>query len=127
MPPEKEVASATPELAIRIRLMVGEATVMGPGKIELLGHIRDSGSISEAAKRMAMSYNRAWLHVKIMNESFQEPLVESNRGGATRCGASLTPMGEKVMQAYIAMYEGAEKGRTEGAAQIDETAEGMNG
>lgn len=109
MPSATVPVHASPELAIRVRLMVGSATVMGPGKAELLGHIRDSGSISEAAKRMGMSYNRAWLHVKIMNEAFLEPVVESLRGGANRGGASLTAHGEKVLTAYQQMYEETEK------------------
>jgi molybdenum-dependent DNA-binding transcriptional regulator ModE len=31
-----------------------------------------------------MSYMRAWMLVKIMNDSFREPLVEVDRGGARR-------------------------------------------
>lgn len=89
--------------------MMGSVTVMGPGKAELLGHIRDSGSIAEAAKRMGMSYNRAWLHVKVMNDFFREPVVESLRGGATRGGASLTILGGKVLAAYQEMEAAAEK------------------
>jgi len=71
--------------------------VLGPGKAELLGLVAKTGSISEAARQMDMSYNRAWLHIKMMNEGFQEPLVLSTRGGTTGGGAMLTPTGEKVM------------------------------
>lgn len=94
-------------MTMHLRMMMGDATVLGPGKVELLGHIADTGSIAEAARCMGMSYNRAWLHVKIMNESFQEALVLSNRGGQSRGGASLSPLGEKVCQLYNEMREEA--------------------
>ena len=54
----------------------------------------------EAARRMDMSYNRAWLHVKTMNEGFAEPLVASSRGGNAKGGATLTSTGTKVLALY---------------------------
>lgn len=98
---------AKPRLTLHLRVLHGEVTAIGPGKVELLGHIAETGSIAEAARRMGMSYNRAWLHVKIMNESFKEPLVLSSRGGQARGGASLSPMGEKVKELYDAMRQEA--------------------
>lgn len=91
---------ATPRMALHLRMLLGEVTILGPGKAELLGHIQETGSISEAARRMDMSYQRAWRHVKVMNDLFPSPLVVSSRGGAVRGGASLTELGEKVLKAY---------------------------
>lgn len=71
---------------------------MGPGKAQLLGLIAETGSLSDAVRRMDMSYNRAWLHVKVMNESFAEPLVNSTRGGTGKGGASLTDTGRQVLE-----------------------------
>lgn len=105
--PASDTLDATPRLALHLRVMRGDATVMGPGKIELLGHIAETGSIAEAARRMGMSYNRAWLHVKIMNEAFAEPLVLSTRGGQSRGGASLSPLAEQVRELYAEMREEA--------------------
>jgi molybdate transport system regulatory protein len=98
---------ANPRMTMHLRMVTGDVTVLGPGKVELLGHIADTGSIAEAARCMGMSYNRAWLHVKIMNDSFKEPLVISNRGGQSRGGASLSPLGEKVVKMYNEMREEA--------------------
>jgi molybdate transport system regulatory protein len=78
----------------------GKEIVLGPGKAELLQHIAETGSISEAARLMGMSYNRAWLHVKVMNESFKEPLVHSSRGGHEHGGAALTDAGTRVLELY---------------------------
>ncbi len=90
----------TRRLLPRYRVYAGEQLVLGPGKAELLAHIAETGSISEAARRMDMSYNRAWLHVKTMNEGFAEPLVASSRGGNAKGGATLTSTGTKVLALY---------------------------
>jgi molybdate transport system regulatory protein len=46
---------------------------------------------------------RAWSLVRMMNDSFSEPVVVSRRGGATRGGASLTEIGERVLSLYREM------------------------
>ncbi|RBP48041.1 molybdate transport system regulatory protein [Roseimicrobium gellanilyticum] len=92
--------SKKPRLYPRFRMYRGDDLVLGPGKAELLGHIAETGSISEAARRMDMSYNRAWLHVKAMNEGFREPLVSSSRGGSEKGGATLTETGQEVLSLY---------------------------
>jgi len=68
------------------RIYLGDEIALGPGKADLLHHISETGSISEAARRMDMSYNRAWLLVRTMNRSFKEPLVLASRGGDSRGG-----------------------------------------
>ena len=40
----------------RLRILVGQATALGPGKANLLEAIDDTGSISAAARQMGMSY-----------------------------------------------------------------------
>jgi|SRR3569833_2245066 len=82
------------------RVYRGNEIALGPGKAELLGHIADTGSISEAARRMDMSYNRAWLLVRTMNGCFKEPLVSSSRGGDKHGGAQLTKLGKKILRLY---------------------------
>jgi len=82
------------------RVYLGNEIALGPGKAELLVHIADTGSISEAARRMEMSYNRAWLLVRTMNRCFKEPLVLSSRGGEKHGGAQLTKSGKEVLKLY---------------------------
>lgn len=78
----------------------GRAYVFGPGKAELLEHIRDTGSIAEAAKKMEMSYMRAWQLVKGMNKGWREPLVTTARGGSKRGGTAVTETGLEVLRLY---------------------------
>jgi molybdate transport system regulatory protein len=47
-----------------------------------------------------MSYRRAWLLVGDLNQSFARPLVETWAGGKTRGGATLTKLGERVIESY---------------------------
>jgi molybdate transport system regulatory protein len=82
------------------RIYLGDEIALGPGKAELLRHISETGSISEAAQRMDMSYNRAWLLVRTMNRCFKEPLVLASRGGDSHGGAQLTAFGKQVLALY---------------------------
>lgn len=93
----------------RFRLQLKHGTALGPGKAELLERIAATGSIRAAAEEMAMGYRTAWQMVQSMNEHFTTPLVEQQRGGATRGGAQLTPTGLKVLATYRAMEQRALK------------------
>ncbi len=84
----------------RLRLQFGQAVAIGPGKAELLELIAETGSISAAAKRMAMSYRRAWLLVDTMNQCFDAPLVETAAGGKGGGGARVTDLGREVLARY---------------------------
>jgi len=80
---------------------------MGPGKADLLDAIAETGSISAAARRMRMSYRRAWLLVQTMNECFAEPLVSAAKGGKAGGGAALTSTGAAVLARYRQLAENA--------------------
>ena len=84
----------------RLRVLFGSSIAMGPGKADLLDAIEAAGSITGAARRMGMSYRRAWLLVETMNQCFRAPLVEAARGGAGGGGARLTDLGREALQRY---------------------------
>lgn len=92
----------------RIRILVGAATALGPGKADLLAAIADTGSISAAARTMGMSYRRAWLLVDAMNHGFVEPLVATATGGRGGGGAALTATGHDVLARYRRLEAKAE-------------------
>ncbi len=70
------------EPKLRLRVVLGLAVAIGPGKADLLAGIAESGSIAAAGRRMGMSYKRAWTLIDEMNRCFATPLVECMRGGA---------------------------------------------
>lgn len=84
----------------KIRMNSGRRFAFGPGKAELLERIDATGSISEAAKTMEMSYMRAWQIVKSLETAFAEPLVLKSRGGKAQGGATLSETGRAVLRAY---------------------------
>ncbi|MBR06062.1 MAG: ModE family transcriptional regulator [Rickettsiales bacterium] len=72
----------------------------GPGPAQLLAYIDEEGSLAKAAKRMNMSYKKAWNLVSTLNNNGSEPYVISQKGGQKGGGAELTPKGKEVLTAY---------------------------
>ncbi|MEP6662080.1 MAG: LysR family transcriptional regulator [Verrucomicrobiota bacterium] len=93
----------------RLRVVCGKNIALGPGKVELLALVGETGSIGEAAKRMTMSYMRAWSLIQKMNECFKEPVVLTVRGGHERGGAELTETGRRAVELYQQMETSALK------------------
>lgn len=87
-------------LDLRLRIGGSRKVTLGPGKVRLLTLLGETGSIGEAAKRMEMSYMRAWSMIQTM-----KPLVTSSRGGKGGGGAQLTELGQQTVQLYQRMEE----------------------
>jgi molybdate transport system regulatory protein len=96
-------------LGLHLRVVLGGAVAMGPGKVELLEGIAETGSIAAAGRRMGMSYKRAWMLVEAMNAMFAAPLVDAAKGGAGGGGAALTPLGQRMLGAYRGLETAAAK------------------
>jgi molybdate transport system regulatory protein len=84
----------------RFRVVCGEGIALGPGKMELLALLLETKSLSEAARRLEMSYMRAWTLVKEMNQCFREPVAVASRGGKTGGGMTVTTAGRRVVSLY---------------------------
>lgn len=89
----------------RLRLHVGDAIAMGPGKAALLDAIEAAGSISGAARKLEMSYRRAWLLVDEMNRCARDVLVETMPGGKGGGGARVTALGLEWRDRFRAMEQ----------------------
>jgi molybdate transport system regulatory protein len=88
----------------RLRVRVSDAIALGPGKVELLELVQQTGSITEAAKQMGMSYMRAWTLIRTINNCFKQPLLIAVRGGSKGGGgAKLTETGCEVLALYQQM------------------------
>ncbi len=85
---------------VRLRIDIGPQSSIGPGKIALLEHIETSGSLSQAARDLGMSYRRAWLLLDDLNHALGEPVTTTSVGGAGGGGAQLTVFGRKLIAAY---------------------------
>ncbi|HKB02484.1 MAG TPA: LysR family transcriptional regulator [Gemmataceae bacterium] len=87
-------------LKVRVWVERNGRKVLGRGRVELLGLIDQHHSISAAARKMNMSYRRAWSLVRDMNEAAGEPLVAVTTGGPGGGGATLTPSGKNALSVY---------------------------
>lgn len=87
-------------LKVRLRIDFGDENAVGPGKIALLERMRDTGSLSQAARELDMSYRRAWQLLESLNTSFREPVILTSVGGKGGGGSVVTELGEALIDAY---------------------------
>ena len=92
---------------LTLRVLGKRTAAMGPGKAELVERIGQTGSISAAARAMAMSYRRAWLLVEALNGDYRESVILTATGGKRGGGAQVTPFGRRLVARYRAMEERA--------------------
>jgi molybdate transport system regulatory protein len=94
---------------LKVSLILDSGARIGPGKAALLESVRDTGSISAAARAMGMDYKRAWTLIDSLNRAFDTPVVERATGGAGGGGARLTPFGTDVLARYLRLEAAAAK------------------
>ncbi|MFZ6768177.1 TOBE domain-containing protein [Undibacterium sp. Di26W] len=93
----------------------------GQSRITLLAQLAESGSITQAAKAVKMSYKAAWDAIDTMNNLAGEPLVERLTGGKGGGGTRLTARGEQL----VSNFKIIEKEHRDFIAQLDRQAEGI--
>ena len=93
------------EIRIRHWVFVDDVKFFGPGRLELLEHISETGSISKAATAMGLSYKKAWAMVDAMNTYGNSPYVITQKGGSNGGGTVLTGAGKRVMEAYKSLND----------------------
>jgi molybdate transport system regulatory protein len=75
----------------------------GPGPVELLERIAKTGSISEAAKEMKMSYKKAWEMVNRLNTQTKNPVVIPRTGGEKGGGSTITDEAKELIGYHYEM------------------------
>lgn len=77
----------------------------GPGRVELLELIQETGSINKAAKKMQMSYKKAWEMVNSMNNQAAMPMVIKHTGGKEGGGAEITNEAIQIIAYFKQMHQ----------------------
>lgn len=111
-------------------LAVSGRGTLGGARIALLEQIAASGSISQAARDVGMSYKAAWDAVDAMDNLAEGPLVARNVGGRHGGGTQLTQRGRKLVDVYRAaeaQFEGFMARLGRGVAGFDRFQEVMRG
>ena len=89
--------------ALHLNILFSSGARIGPGKATLLESVRDTGSISGAARAMGMDYKRAWLLLDTLDRAFDTPVLERKTGGPGGGGAALTAFGVELLERYRRM------------------------
>jgi molybdate transport system regulatory protein len=77
----------------------------GPGPVELLQRIEETGSINQAAKKMSMSYKKAWEIVNRLNEIVGSPMVITATGGEKGGGSAISDEAKQLIEWYLSLRE----------------------
>ena len=108
-----------------IRVQFENGAILGPGKVQLLELVAETGSIRKAASRMKMSYRKAWLLLNDLKTAFGTPVVTTATGGRTGGGAVLTPFGTALVAEYRALEARAAKAGAPQIAAMERAAGGQ--
>jgi molybdate transport system regulatory protein len=92
---------------LTLRVDFGSRRSIGPGKIRLLEEVERTGSISEAGRKLGMSYRRAWLLIDDMNRCFNHAVVSAKPGGSQGGGTTVTKFGAGLIRQYRAIEAAA--------------------
>ncbi len=80
--------------------------LLGGYRIDLLESIERSGTLTQAAKDVGLSYKAAWDAVDAMNNLADKPLVVRSAGGRAGGGSALTEHGRRLVQLYRLLESG---------------------
>jgi len=97
------MTTPSPQLTGKLQINNAMGSFLGDKRIRLLEAIDKTGSISQAAKGVPMSYKAAWDAVDDMNNVAPEPLVNRAAGGRHGGGTELTAFARRLIAFYRAL------------------------
>jgi molybdate transport system regulatory protein len=103
------MSAASNKLTGRLLIDTAMGGFLGDKRICLLEAIDKSGSISQAAKAVPMSYKAAWDAVDDMNNVAPEPLVNRSAGGRHGGGTELTTFARRLIAFYRALEQESQR------------------
>jgi molybdate transport system regulatory protein len=75
----------------------------GPGPVELLKNIDETGSINKAAMKMKMSYKKALDLIHTLNEQAANPVVVAQTGGDNGGGSVITNEAKELIKYHMGL------------------------
>jgi molybdate transport system regulatory protein len=94
------------QYSYRLYLNASGQRVLGKGGAQILETIDKYGSISDAARKLGMSYKFVWDYLTRMRDILGEPVISTHRGGTSRRnkkgggGTALTPLARALLKEY---------------------------
>ena len=83
--------------------------VLSEWRIQLLEAIAQTGSISQAAAVMEITFARAWKKIHEMEEGLGFKLIETQIGGSSGGGATITAKGRTLIQKFRIVSQGLDE------------------
>lgn len=116
--------SRLPQLLGRFEVATEFGTFLAGPRIRLLEEIARHGSITQAARRVPLSYKAAWEAVDQMNNLAERALVERSAGGKNGGGTQLTEHGRRIIALYRAVEREYQQALACLSAELDSGASG---
>ena len=89
------------KLSSKVWLEYNDKPLIGKGGAEILEAIDKENSISKASANLGMSYRYVWNYLHDIQETLEEPIVETFKGGKHGGGgAKLTDLGRSLLAEY---------------------------
>lgn len=89
------------DVVLKLRIALDNGSILfGPGSEELFTLISETGSVSQAAKKMGLSLSKAWKIVKDTEEVYGSPLVICSQGGKGGGKSVLTDDAVELVEKY---------------------------
>ncbi|MDO4594275.1 MAG: LysR family transcriptional regulator [Tissierellia bacterium] len=82
----------------------GNKRFMGPGPYELLKYLKDENTVKDAAKKMNLSYSKAWKMINLIEKELGEKILDRKSGGSDGGESSLNKIGIELLEKYE-LYE----------------------
>ena len=86
-----------------VTLRSPDSLAVGRERVRLLEAVAREGSISAGARAVGITYKAAWDGLDAMANLFGQPLLHKRSGGKAGGGATLTPAGIRVIEAFHRM------------------------
>lgn len=88
-------------MKVHVKIWLDEqGKAFGEGPYELLKNVEKIGSLSGAAKKMGISYKKAWKIIKNCEKRLNFPLLERRIGGRMGGGSKITEQGRLFLEKY---------------------------
>lgn len=84
----------------RIWIEFEDKVLLGEGRVHLLKAVEETGSLTEAAKSLKISYKKAWDLIDSVNKSAKKPVTITSTGGKGGGGTELSEYGKALILTF---------------------------
>jgi len=90
-------------MQLNLKIWLGDETehgVLGEGRFRLLREVHRTGSLTQAAQQLGISYRKAWGDIRSAEEGLGFELITRQRGGRKGGASNLNDRALRLLKAY---------------------------